>query len=46
VDANGVELYRGRPVEEWPRDADGEVAMVTAPLDVRALLAVAPIPST
>jgi catechol 2,3-dioxygenase len=45
-DGNGVELYRDRPVEEWPRDADGEVAMVTAPLDVRALLAEAPIPST
>jgi catechol 2,3-dioxygenase len=44
-DGNGVELYRDRPVEEWPRDADGEVAMVTAPLDVRALLAEAPIPS-
>jgi catechol 2,3-dioxygenase len=44
-DRNGVELYRDRPVEEWPRDADGEVAMVTAPLDVRALLAEAPIPS-
>ena len=39
-DGNGVELYRDRPREEWPRPPGGEgVAMVTAPLDVRALLA-------
>src|SRR5213596_1108001 len=38
-DGNGVELYRDRPREEWPRPADGEgVAMVTKPLDVAALL--------
>src|SRR5881227_2263320 len=38
-DGNGVELYRDRPQEEWPRPADGEgVAMVTKPLDVAALL--------
>ena len=42
-DENGVELYRDRPREEWPRPADGAgVAMVTRPLDVRALLAEAP----
>src|SRR5579862_8467198 len=35
-DGNGVELYRDRPVDEWPRDDDG-VAMVSAPLDVREL---------
>ena len=40
-DGNGVELYRDRPQEEWPRPpGDGQgVAMVTAPLDLRALLA-------
>jgi catechol 2,3-dioxygenase len=40
-DGNGVELYRDRPRAEWPRPAGGGegVAMVTAPLDVRALLA-------
>ena len=39
-DANGVELYRDRPREEWPRQPDGEsIAMYTRPLDVRALLA-------
>lgn len=37
-DQNGLELYRDRPREEWPRDADGELAMYTRPLDLRALL--------
>ena len=39
-DENGIELYRDRPQEEWPRPRDGDgVAMVTLPLDVEALLA-------
>ena len=38
-DHNGVELYRDRPRAEWPRRADGSIAMVTDPLDVRGLLA-------
>ena len=38
-DGNGVELYRDRAPEDWPRDADGQLAMVNAPLDVAALLA-------
>jgi catechol 2,3-dioxygenase len=39
-DGNGIELYRDRPQEEWPRTADGErIAMVSAPLDLNALLA-------
>ncbi len=37
-DGNGVELYRDRPREHWPRTAGGELAMVTAPLDLQALL--------
>ena len=37
-DGNGVELYRDRPVEEWPRDAAGQVAMVSEPLDLDGLL--------
>lgn len=37
-DGNGVELYWDRPQEEWPRTADGELAMVTRPLDLRGLL--------
>ena len=39
-DGNGVELYRDRPREEWPRSDDGEsVAMFTRRLDLAALLA-------
>ena len=38
-DGNGVELYRDRAPEEWPRGADGSVAMVTERLDLNALLA-------
>ncbi len=41
-DGNGVELYRDRDRSEWPRDADGGLAMVTRRLAVRALLAEAP----
>jgi catechol 2,3-dioxygenase len=37
-DGNGVELYRDRPESEWPRDAEGRVAMVTRPLDLEGLL--------
>jgi catechol 2,3-dioxygenase len=37
-DENGVELYWDRPPAEWPRDAKGELAMVTEPLDLAALL--------
>lgn len=38
-DGNGVELYRDRPEAEWPRDAQGNLAMTNAPLDLEALLA-------
>jgi catechol 2,3-dioxygenase len=38
-DQNGVELYRDRPRDEWPRSADGEVTMFTRALDLDALLA-------
>jgi catechol 2,3-dioxygenase len=38
-DGNGVELYRDRPEQEWPRDREGKLAMFTHPLDVRSLLA-------
>src|SRR5215213_10494309 len=39
-DQNGIELYRDRPQEEWPRPEDGHgVAMMSAPLDLQALLA-------
>ena len=35
----GVELAADRPEERWPRDRDGNLAMVTRPLDVEDLLA-------
>src|SRR5215468_4518107 len=39
-DGNGIELYRDRPEEEWPRPPSGDgVAMYSAPLDLDALLA-------
>lgn len=37
-DDNGVELYRDRPREEWPKDEAGNFTMYTAPLDLQALL--------
>ena len=33
-EGNGVEIYRDRPREEWPRTADGGVEMATRPLDL------------
>jgi catechol 2,3-dioxygenase len=42
-DGNGVELYRDRPPDEWPKTPDGELAITSGPLDVRALLAEAPV---
>lgn len=41
-DGNGLELYCDRPEAEWPRAADGTLAMVTGRLDLEALLAEAP----
>lgn len=37
-DDNGVELYWDRPPEAWPRTPQGELAMVTRPLDLHDLL--------
>lgn len=37
-DGNGVELYADRPRREWKVTNDGEVEMVTKPLDVGSLL--------
>ncbi len=37
-DGNGIELYRDRPPEDWPREADGELRMGTEPLDLGSLL--------
>lgn len=38
-DGNGVELYRDKPKEEWPRTAEGVLSMITKRLDIDALLA-------
>src|SRR5450432_2503881 len=38
-DGNGVELYWDRPPTEWPRAADGSLAMYTRGLDLDDLLA-------
>jgi len=38
-DGNGIELYRDRPRDQWPRASDGSVGMTTERLDVEALLA-------
>ncbi len=37
-DENGVELYWDRPQAEWPRGADGSLAMFTRRLDVEDLM--------
>ncbi len=37
-DENGIELYWDRPMDEWPRNSDGELEMTTEPLDLQALL--------
>ena len=37
-DGNGIELYWDRPEAEWPKDADGNLKMVTEELDIHDLL--------
>lgn len=38
-DGNGVELYRDRPMSDWPKASDGSPIMVNEPLDVEAIVA-------
>ncbi|MGI3168817.1 VOC family protein [Pseudooceanicola sp. C21-150M6] len=38
-DGNGVELYRDRAPEDWPRKPDGSLDMVNSALDLDRLLA-------
>lgn len=38
-DGNGVELYRDRSREEWPKGPDGELIFTTKRLDIDGLLA-------
>jgi len=42
-DQNGVELYWDRPKDQWPRTANGELAMFTQALDLEELLNTAKI---
>jgi catechol 2,3-dioxygenase len=44
-DHNGVELYWDLPEEQWPQTKNGELAMITRPLDLHALLAEANAPA-
>jgi catechol 2,3-dioxygenase len=44
-DQNGVELYWDRPQEQWPRTADGNLAMFTRRLDLMGLLSEAGVAS-
>ena len=37
-DGNGIELYWDRPKEEWTKDGNGNLNMITKALDVEALL--------
>lgn len=37
-DGNGVELYWDYPKEKWPVDAEGNLQMITEPLDLDDLL--------
>jgi catechol 2,3-dioxygenase len=37
-DGNGVELYWDKPREKWPLDANGNLQMMTEPLDLDSLL--------
>ncbi len=37
-DGNGLELYWDRPESDWPKDEQGELEMVTLPLDLGELL--------
>ncbi len=38
-DGNGIEIYRDRTPDDWPRDAQGRLAMTNKPLDLEALVA-------
>ena len=40
-DKNGVELYWDKPTEQWPKDAAGNLQMITAALDLEGLLTLA-----
>jgi catechol 2,3-dioxygenase len=37
-EGNGIEIYRDRPREEWPRNEEGVIQMATLPLDLDGVL--------
>lgn len=45
-DEIGIELYWDKPKSEWPYDAAGNLAMVTNPLDLSALMAELTVPTS
>lgn len=38
-EGNGIEIYRDRPRDEWPRTPAGELEMATLPIDLDGVLA-------
>jgi catechol 2,3-dioxygenase len=38
-DGNGIEIYRDRPRDAWPRDTEGRLLMHNAPVDFESLFA-------
>jgi catechol 2,3-dioxygenase len=37
-DGNGIELYWDKPKEDWPFDHEGNLQMITQPLNIQGLL--------
>jgi catechol 2,3-dioxygenase len=37
-EGNGIEIYRDRPRDEWPRNDEGVIQMATLPLDIEGVL--------
>jgi len=35
---NGIEVYRDRPLQDWPRDHEGRILMDTLPLNLQSLV--------
>ena len=38
-DGNGIEIYRDRPMDEWPREPDGRLSMFNKALDFDGIMA-------
>jgi catechol 2,3-dioxygenase len=37
-EGNGIEVYRDRPADDWPREPNGSVRMASDPLDLESLI--------